>query len=313
MLNTTDFTTIADNSAMYAILAAAITTIVLSFFIRNIMMILLSMETYDVHKKRLKELTRTKTSTSSSNELDLGLWIEQISKPLMSTLLTELNPNKKERIEHKLRIAKWDKTFSSALQYQSLNITFKIVGVVLALLMWNLSTPIAIIWGGIAFFGLSFFLNNSYNNRKEALLQDFPDFIRIAEGYITSGMPFAEAIKETIPYVGEEWQEVLKKFTINIEMLGENRALDELKHEVDIFEVREFVSVVKLTLEQGGEAKQAFNEQAERLLEMRKNIIEIKIGQRQTMSVILQGPILLSSIVMFALPTIGALLDMGIF
>lgn len=296
------------------IISVVVLIVTLSFFVRKIMIGILSLENSNLHQKRLKSLSTTLSSDSStSNEFDKKEWIDKITSPSISSFFSNISPTTKEKIEHKLKLGEWDKLFDNAIQYQTLNYILKFIGVVTSILMWNLNKPIAVIWGSVLFFGLSFFLNNSYNNRKEQLLSNFPDFIRITEGYLSSGMPFKSAIEQTIPYVDPVWKPILAKFAIDLELDNTSNALDNLQNSVDLFEVREFVSIVKLTLEQGGKAHESFTEQADRLRQMQRNIVEIKIGQRQTMSVALQGPILLSSIVMFALPTIGSVMEIGLF
>jgi hypothetical protein len=93
---------------------------------------------------------------------------------------------------------------------------------------------------------------------------------------------------------------------VECEIKSLSDALDTLK-EIDIFEVREFVAITKLVLEQGGDAKKSFKKQAEMLREIQKLMIAIKIGKRNTMVTLIQAPILLGCFITFGLPVFSSI------
>ena len=276
--------------------------ITLFLFTRNIFTLMFSMENYNVHRKRLKQLKfEEKKETSSADLIDI------ITKPVINHIFNKFKPRNLEELELDLRMAKWDKYFSP-IQYRAFNITFKIIGTVFFLLLCKASIPIALIWFVVMFFGVGFLFRNSINNRKEKLIMDFPDFIRITEGYLNAGMPFSKAVAESIQFIGKEWEPILSKFVVECDIKSIDEALDSLKEEVNLFEVKEFVALVKLTLEQGGDAKDSFSEQADKIREMQLDMIAIKIGKRQMMGIAIQAPLLIANLLVFGLPTVQSML-----
>lgn len=274
------------------------------FFLRNLFMLMFSMENYSIHKKRLKQLDFNK----KKEDADVGDLIDKVTKPIIEIVFSRFKPKKLEVVERKLRMAKWDKYFT-AIQYRALNLLLKVVGVIAFLLFYQSSAVFAGIWGFALFFGIDVLFNNSANNRRERLFNDFPEFIRIVEGYLTANMPFPKAIEESIKYVGDEWKPILKSFVIECEIKNMDEALDFLKKEIDLFEMREFISIVKLNLEQGGDAKDSFSAQADKIRELQMDLIAIKIGKRQTMGVLIQAPLLLGNLLVLGLPTLGSMQD----
>lgn len=274
------------------------------FFLRNVFMLLFSMENYNIHKRRLKQLDfEKKKEDASINEL-----VDSITKPIIQHVFSRFKPKNLEELERGLRMAKWDKNFTP-IQYRALNLMLKIIGIVLFLLLFKKSMLIAGIWAFVMIFGMDILFKNSVVNRRDRIFNDFPEFIRIVEGYLTANMPFPKAVEESIKYVGDEWKPILKNFVIECEIKSIDEALDFLKEEVDLFEMREFISIVKLNLEQGGDAKDSFTAQADKIRELQLDLIAVKIGKRQTMAIILQGPLLICNMMVLGLPTVNSMMN----
>lgn len=283
---------------------AILTLIFLFFFTKNVFMLLFSLENYNIHRKRLKQLRFQK----KKEDADLNELIDTVTKPVIRHIFSRFKPKRLDGLETDLKMAKWDKYFTP-IQYRALNLLLKAIGIVAFLLLSSQAMVIALIWLVALCFGMDFMFKNSIKNRKEKLIADFPDFIRITEGYLSANVPFAKAVSECIRYVGDEWKPILQKFVIDCELKSIDEALDNLKREVDLFEVREFVALVKLTLEQGGDARESFSAQADKIREMQMDMIAVKIGKRQTMGVILQAPLLLCNLLVFGLPTVGSMMN----
>lgn len=284
------------------LILAVFAIIPLIFLVKSIFTLIFSLENYNVHKKRLKQLQ----FDNKKEEADMSELIDKVTKPVIRHVLPKLKPKNLEQLERDLKMAKWDKHFS-AIQFRALSITLKIIGVIMMAILWSASSMMAIIWGVVLIFGLNFLLNNSKNNRKQKLLIDFPDFIRITEGYLTANVPFAQAVAESIKYVGDEWKPILQNFVIECDIKSMSEALDSLKYNVDLFEVREFVAIVKLTLEQGGDASDSFSSQADKIREMQLDTMELKISKRQMMATALQAPLLLSIFALMGLPLVSSM------
>lgn len=261
------------------------------------------MENYSIHKKRSKQLSFDKKEDASIEDI-----IDSVTKPIIQHVFTRIKPRKLEELEMALRMAKWDKYFTP-IQYRALNLLLKVLGIVLFLLFSQFSIVIAVIWGVILCFGMDILFKNSITNRRQKLFNDFPDLIRIIEGYLTSGMPFVQSVEESIKYVGDEWKPILKNFVIECEMKSVDEALTFLKEEVDLFEMKEFVSIVKLNLDQGGDAKDSFSAQAEKIRELQMDLIQIKIGQRQIWATMLQAPLLIACFIVLGLPTVSNMMN----
>ena len=285
-------------------LFAIIALVFLFFFTRNILMILFSMENYSIHKKRMKQLR----FEQKKNDMEMQELIEKVTEPVIKHVFTRFKPKKLDDLEPMLRLAKWDKIFTP-IQYRALNLLLKAVGIVAGVVLFSASWFIALVWFLALFFGMDFLFKNSITNRKERLIRDFPDFIRITEGYLTANLPFVQAVSESIKYVGEEWKPILQNFVVECEIKSMEEALDNLKREVDIFETREFVALVKLTLSQGGDAKESFTAQADKIRQMQMDAIAIKITKRRTMGTLIQAPLLICNLAVFGLPTVGSMLN----
>jgi Flp pilus assembly protein TadB len=284
------------------ILFALFAIVTLFFLAKNLFVLVFSMENYNVHRKRLKQLQ----FKSKKEEADMGELIDKVTKPVILHVLPKLKPRNLEQLERDLKMAKWDKHFSP-VQYRALSLTLKVLGLVIGLLLYNASSMIAFIWAGVLIFGLDFLFKNAKNNRKDKLVADFPDFIRITEGYLSANVPFSQAVAESIKYVGDEWKPILQNFVVESDVKSIGEALEGLKHDVDLFEVREFVALVKLTLEQGGNASDSFSAQADKIREMQLDMIALKIGRRQMMGIAIQAPLLLCNLLVFGLPTIASM------
>jgi hypothetical protein len=78
---------------------------------------------------------------------------------------------------------------------------------------------------------------------------------------------------------------------------------------VDIFEIQEFFSLVRLNIEQGINVKESFDGQREKVVDMQFEAMMGKIGQRQMMATVLQGPLLITMIVSFGLPVLYSMVN----
>lgn len=280
----------------------------LYLFTKNVFSFVFSVGNYKIHKKRLKQL---KFKNKQIDEDEVGELIDRITKPVIKNIIPKIKIKNLSEIEKDLQMAKWDKKIT-AIQFVALKIITKALGLFLFLILFKASKLMAIIWGIILFFSVQFLLNNSVNNRRDKLMMDFPDFIRITLGYLIAGMPFVHAVEESIKFVGEEWQLILRDFVVEAELNSVEVALEGIKNAIDIFEVKEFVALVRLTLEQGGNAKEGFESQAEKIQQMLYDVILLKINKRRMMGILIQAPLLLCNMAVFGLPTVHSMFNMGL-
>lgn len=266
-------------------------------FVRNIFIIGFSMESYSIHKKRLKQLRFDK---KDNNDLD-GI-LKKITDPIIVYVLPKFKIKNISAINKDLKVANWDKHIN-AQQFIALKIISKAISLLFIFLFIKKSIFLAIIWS-IPFFVVQFLLNNSAKNKREELLSGFSDFIRITQGYLASGMSMERAIEESIVFVSDVWRPILEKFVIDARLSNMDTAINGIKETVDIFEVKEFLSLVSLTIEQGGSALAGFNSQADKIQQMLKYNMLMKINKRKMIGILLQMPLLLCNMAVIGLPTI---------
>lgn len=279
----------------------------LFLFTRNIFVMMFSLENYRVHKKRLKQLKFKEKDLDSDEIAEL---VDKLTKPVIKTILPKIKIKNMSEIEKDLRMAEWDEKMT-AQQFVALKLITKALGLIAFILMFKASKFMAILWGGILFLSVDFLMKNSANNRRDRLMMQFPDFIRITQGYLGAGLPFVKAVEESIRFVGEDWQPILQRFVVEAELSDMNTALNGIREEVDVFEVKEFISLVNLTLEQGGDAKEGFEAQAEKIQQMLYDVMIAKIEKRRIMGIFVQAPLLLCNILVFGLPTLDAMMNLN--
>ncbi|MEK3956026.1 MULTISPECIES: type II secretion system F family protein [unclassified Psychrobacillus] len=276
-------------------------------FARNILVLVFSLENYKIHKKRLKQL-----NFQRKDDADISEIIGKVTNPFEQFFSQRYSVDRLEVTWRKIKLAKWDKVFKSPLSFIVFLWLLRVVGVFFAVILWSASPFFASMWGGALILLPAYLFYNSTSNRVQRLISEFPEFIRIMEGYLTAGLTFSTSVQESIRYVGDEWKPILQKLAVDIELMGVDDALEAFKFEVDLFEVREFVSLLKLTLEQGGDPREGFESQAERIKELSQLNIEMKIQKRTTMGIMIQAPMLICLIMVIGLPTIDAMMNMNL-
>lgn len=296
-----------DSTQILMILLASI-----SFYLmaRNILNILFSLENYNIHKKRLKQLHFNK-----KDEADLSGLIETATMPILKYILPKFKIKNLDGIDANLKLAEWDKVFD-AEKYIATSFILKVIGFVMFILIKASSndsggTIFAFAWLLIVGFLIDFLFMNSVKNKKDKLLREFPDFIRRVSGFISAGLTIEIAFQSAMKYVGKEWEEIILEFVIQSKIDGVSVALESLKGAVPIFEIKEFVALVNLALDRTGDIKESFDSQIEKVIEMQEESLMMKISGREIMALIVQAPLLLSVMTAFALPTVSSMLNMS--
>ena len=281
------------------------TMISLFFLTKNILSSIFNVGNYKLQKKRLRQLEFKNEIDGNENEL-----INKLTKPVISHVLPKIKIKNFEEIEKDLKFVGWNKKFT-AQQFIAIKVITKALAVLMTILFWSNSKAFAVIWGVVLFNVVGFLLNNKVESKKEALIVEFPSFVRITHGYLSANMPLVKAIEESIKFVSEDWQIILQQFVVDAELSGVEYALENLKETVNIFEVKEFISLIKLTLEQGGAAKEGFDKQADKAQQMLKSAELRRIQKRGSLSTIIQGPLLLCIMATFALPIINSMTNLN--
>lgn len=256
-----------------------------------------------LYKKRMSQL-KTNGKTKVSDEERARQLIEKITSPIAKKIIPNLEykEEKESKLAKELEITKWNKYYTP-ITFRAMNLTLKIAATILFLAVFQESLIFALILLIIIGFGINFLFSNSVKETRVKLLSDFPEVIKIIQGYLSANQPLPIAIENSLPYVDGVWRELLREFVINAGVYSQEECIDMLSDKIDIFEVREFWSLVKLNLEQDIDIKEAFENQADKINNLKKFIINDKIEKRKSFSIIVQGPLLLDMIVIFGLPT----------
>lgn len=291
-------------------LMLVLVTLVFFFFVKNLFQLLFNMEHDDIHKKRMKELNFDGIRIGESSDQETKAFLGKVTEPVVKYILPKIKYADSERLQRDLVFVGWDK-FMNASQFRALDVILKAIGVIAFLVLARVQVVIAAVWFVIPFFGLSFFLKNSVTNKKDKMFGEFPEFIRLTQGYLVAEMTLVDAIENTIDFVGDEWQPYLKRFAINARIKSVRDALQIMQDEIDIFEVKELFSLIRVSLDQGIDIKESFESQTDKVRGMQLEVVMKKIEKRKMMGIILQGPLLLTIIIAFALPTLESMTSLG--
>lgn len=145
---------------------------------------------------------------------------------------------------------------------------------------------------------------------KSRLLEGFPDFLRITQGYLASGFTFQESLKNSIPFLTKQWKRFVEDLVIDMQLSDPITALENLREKVDLVDIREFVAITTLVLEQGGDAKTAFDSMVTNIDSMLKDIMDKKIESRKHKAQAIQPLLMILMLVTFILPFIPKFKEM---
>ncbi|CCL32213.1 TPA: hypothetical protein ACSVPQ_002740 [Clostridioides difficile] len=275
--------------------------------VRNMLRILFHQEDESLHKKRLKQLQKTEKRKSEQEKNKE--FIEKITTPVSTYILPKIDKKKDlTQLEKDLKMCNWDKYFTPAT-FISLDITMKILAVIIGLIVYSIANLIlALLWGSIIFFILNFLLKNAVKEKKLKILSGFPDFINVVQGFLVSDMTLVKAIESSIPYVGTEWSKLAQEFVIDSKTNSQEKCIEIIYEKIDIFEVRELWSLIKLNSEQGINIKECFSNQAKKITDLNMELIHKKINTRQIMATLVQAPLLLLLLIAISLPMVSQML-----
>ena len=204
----------------------------------------------------------------------------------------------------------WDK-YLDYKTYRALQIFFSCIGLVLFFIVVSSSPVFGLIILALSAILMPYLLINEVKDTKMKLLAEFPDFIRITQGYLTSGLTFVYALESALRFLGPEWQGFITDLVVDIKLTNTKDALERFKRKIDLQEVREFVAIIVLALDQGGDVKDAFEAQAGNIQFMLQDIMERELVKRNALAQALQPALLISMILAFALPLIIEMMSFG--
>ena len=253
--------------------------------------------------KRKKELSLHHTmKQQKSNDEQIQELLDAVTKPVIEQIFPRMKERNYERVDKQLKLLGWDKHFTGQ-KFVALNFTMKILGVVLLLVFFPIEPIIGIVWFAGLFFALDLGFKGEVDNKYQEILKEFPDFIELVEGYLSAGYDFVEAVEEVAPAM-KHWQPILKEFVIKCHYDNLDAGLSFIKNTVEVFEVREFIAILQLGIEQGLDMSESLKRQSKSVEELKDLVFEKKLVKREILGIMAQGPLLITVLVAFALPTV---------
>lgn len=243
------------------------------------------------------------------NDAQVQQLIDVVSDPAIKYLFPRLKLKNTWEKNRDLKLLGWDKYFT-AEKYAATNLTLKIIAVVAFLLLSTANLAIALLWGVCLGFIMDLIYFTQIDEKKNQLLMEFPDFIEVLEGYLSAGYDFVRATEAAIPGM-KHWQPILKEFAAIAQYENLETGFKYIHDMVDIFEVREFISILQLGVEQGLDMAENISHQTSRIEELQNLAFSKKLANRQIMAVLIQTPLLLTVLVAFSLPTVAQMFGLN--
>lgn len=268
---------------------------------------LFKVENYGVYKKREKQLKFEKKEKFNSQTEEL---IHKSTSPILKVFGSYIGDRNKEKITKELVFVGWDK-YLDFRTYKALQIFFTMIGLVLFMILFSEALAFAIFCFVVFAFSMPYLLKNEVKDKRKKLIAEFPDFIRITQGYLSSGLTFVYAVEASLRFLGDDWREFLTELVVDIKLTNTRDALERFRERVDLREVREFVAIVVLSLDQGGDVKTAFESQADSIQFMLTDLMEKELVKRNAFGQALQPALLISIILGFAGPMIIEMMGIG--
>ena len=270
-----------------------LTAIMLAGAVNNILKVVLD---YDrakamaIRQKELKFASKEKTKST----------IEQLTEPIIKIMGEKLKKGNLKSLQDDLEFVNWHKQLN-ALTFRAFQVILLVVSVG-GLFLITKNLIMTLLFGAIVNATIPFLMRSEIKKREKALLQEFPDLIRIMQGYLSTGFTFPEAFENTIPFVGPGWQKPLRETVVDMKLIGVKDALEKFKKKSRLNEAKEFTSMIILAIEQGGREEEAFKAQADNVHSISLDVMESKIVGRNAMAQGLQPLIMLGIILVFIVP-----------
>lgn len=279
---------------------AIILLIALFMVTRNLLFALMGMGDYRLSKKRYKEL---KSTGKEKTKTDVYTLSEKVTSPLKHLIfnILGLNLTNEEELQRNLDLVKAP---FDAKGFYALSLTCKIIAVIGAMMTIS-SKPLAGLIFVVFWFGPKFLLNNELKEKKQRILFQLPDFLRLVQANLMTGFILRDAVERSVPKVGPEWRKLGKQLYIDMDLVGDEQALVNLKRKVDIPEVREFISIIGLAVEQGESPDKVLEAQEKNILSIIADNYDAIVEKRRIWTIIIQGPLMIVLLMLFALPLVS--------
>lgn len=259
-----------------------------------------------------KNIERKKRRDQLVFKDDRDISVEEALEKITDFVETYIYKKKKspqdELTEIRLKMIEFDKYFG-AREWRAFSIFMVILGFVLMLILSTVNMTYGLVAGIILMVMPQIYYVSQVKEVRFEMLSKFPKIITLINGYLEAGYTLEKAVRATIPFAGKRWEKQLIKFVTDIDLLGVEYALNNLKVATDIPEVREFCSLVKVAYEQGSVGS-SFEDQAIRMESVQNDVIRQKIESRKGLTILAQGPTLLAVFILAGAPVIKQVTEM---
>lgn len=275
--------------------------VVISIVVSVTLVNILSVTVY-IKKSRERKKRRDQLVFKDERDVSVEEALEKITDFVETYIYKQKKSPQDELMEIRLKMIEFDKYFG-AREWRAFSIFMAIVGVILALIFSMINVAYGIVTGIILIAMPQIYYMSQVKEVRVDMLSKFPKIIILINGYLAAGYTLEKAVRATIPFAGKRWEKELVKFVTDIDLLGVEHALNNLKRATDIPEVREFCSLVKVAYEQGSVGS-SFEDQAIRMESIQNDVMKQKIEGRKSLTILAQGPTLLAVFILAGAPVL---------
>lgn len=271
------------------------------WFLRNLFQTLFkTMRGYHIQRRR--EMSRL---FRRQEEADI---LSRLTKPIIKYLLPYFPIKAKRSLMNDLELAGWDRRLSVP-QVQALRFLAWITGGVLAAALWFSDKPefkvLAALAAFVGFFIVDSVILSKVKRVKNGIINEFPDFIEVVQARLYADLTLDRAFMESLDQAGPYIKPLLRSFILDANVVGNTEyALDRLAEKSGLFEVKEFVSLVKLSMHLGDSARDSFGHLADKLRLLKLKLLEARIEKKRMLALLAPFVPILIILALVALPTV---------
>ncbi len=254
------------------------------------------------HIRRHQELTRL---FKRQTEEDI---MQRLTAPVIKYLLPYFPFKAKRSLQNDLDLIGWSDHLQVP-QVQALRILAWLSGGIAAALLWSAGKPELKVLAGLAvFFGL-FFVDSIILSKakkvRNGIIAEFPDFVEAVQAKLYADLTLDRAFMESLDHAGPHIRPLLRSFIQDSNVVrNTDYALDRLAEKSGLFEVKEFVSLVKLSMHLGDSAVDSFGHLSDKLRLLKLKLLEAKIEKKRMISLLMPFVPIIIILALIGLPTI---------
>lgn len=254
------------------------------------------------HLRRRRELTRL---FKRQTEEDI---LHRLTAPVIKYLLPYFFFRAKRSLLNDLELIGWTRQLTVP-QVQALRLLAWMAGGAVAAPLWFTGRPEFRVLAGLALFIGLFIVDSIILSKvkkvKNGIINEFPDFIEVVQAKLFADLTLDRAFMESLDHAGPYIRPLLRSFILDANVVGNtDYALDRLAEKSGLFEVKEFVSLVKLAMHLGDSARDSFGHLADKLRLLKLKLLEARIEKKRMLSLLAPFVPILIILALVGLPTV---------